>query len=403
MQRILTLNSISDAILEALKPDRYSISNKESDPDGILVRSADCRDMTFGPDLLAIARAGAGVNNIPTPRCTESGIAVFNTPGANANAVKELALCCMLMASRNVFAGIQWVNTLAGGDIPLQVEQGKRQFLGTELSGKRLAVIGLGAIGVAVANDAHAIGMHVTGYDPFISVENAWGLSRAIHRGGSLEEILPDSDYISLHIPLMEKTQHFINARVLGYMKPGAILLNLARGELVDTGALLAAMENGIPRCYVTDFPHEGLINKPGVICVPHLGATTPESEENCARMAARELDAYLSLGNVNNSVNFPQCTMAPSGCYRVCALHQNIKNMVGQITAAVASYNCNISNMINKSRGDIAYTILDLDQPLPPEGEADMRTISGMIRTRYICTKEFAGLHGTNGVNGSH
>ncbi len=385
MHHILTLNAISDAIYEALTPDRYVISDHEPDPVAILVRSADCRERPFNRSLLAVARAGAGVNNIPVSQCTDAAVAVFNTPGANANAVKELALCCMLLASRNVMEGIAWANGLQGDDIPMQVEQGKRQFVGHELSGKTLAVIGLGAIGVMVANDAHAIGMRVIGYDPFISVEHAWGLSRAICRGGSLEEILPQCDYVSIHVPLMEQTRQFINARVLSMLKPGAMLLNLARGELVDIPALLCAIDAGTVSQYVTDFPDAALLNRPGVICVPHLGATTPESEENCARMAARELDEYIAFGNINNSVNLPQCVMAPSGSYRVCALHRNITNMVGQITAKIAAADCNIANMINKSRGDIAYSILDLDNPLPEDALLHLNAIQGMMRVRTI------------------
>ncbi len=386
MQHILTRNAISDAIYEALKPERYVVSDHEEDPAAILVRSADCRNRPINPSLLAIARAGAGVNNIPVSKCTDAAVAVFNTPGANANAVKELALCCMLLASRNVLEGVAWANGLSGDDIALQVEQGKRKFVGSELYGKKLAVIGLGAIGVMVANDADAIGMQVYGYDPFISVEHAWGLSRTVCRAGSLEEILPQCDYVTIHVPLMDATKHFINARALSLMKPGAILLNLARGELADTKAVLDAINTGALSRYVTDFPEAELLNRPGVICVPHLGATTPESEENCARMAARALDDYLTYGNITNSVNLPQCVMPPSGSYRVCALHRNITNMVGQITAVIAAADGNITNMINKSRKDIAYSILDLDCPLPAQAHARLNQIEGMLRVRTFC-----------------
>jgi D-3-phosphoglycerate dehydrogenase len=388
MHRILKLNAISDAIYEALRPDEYVVSDDEQNPEAILVRSADCRKRPINESLLAIARAGAGVNNIPVPQYTEAAVAVFNTPGANANAVKELALCCMLMASRNIMEGVKWASALSGGDIPLQVEQGKRQFVGCELSGKTLAVIGLGSIGVMVANDAHAIGMHVIGYDPFISVEHAWGLSRAIRRGNSLEEVLPQCDYVTVHIPLMEQTRGFIGTRMLSLMKPGAMLLNLARGELTDIEAVLAALDSGAISRYVTDFPEEQLLNHPGVVCVPHLGATTPESEENCARMAARELHEYLTLGNICNSVNLPQCVMAPSGTHRICVLHRNITNMVGQITAVIAAADCNIANMINKSRGEIAYSILDLDNPLPEDAMRRLSAINGMLRVRAICLR---------------
>lgn len=395
MHRIQTLNAISDIIYDLLPENRYTVGDDMEDPHAILVRSTDCRRRELNPGLLAIARAGAGVNNIPIDRCTEAGIAVFNTPGANANAVNELALCCMLMVSRNVMQGIAWTNTLHGEDIMLQVEQGKRQFTGHELSGKTLAVIGLGAIGVMVANDARAIGMRVIGYDPFISVEHAWGLSRAITRAESLEEALPQSDYVSIHVPLMDKTRHYINERVLNLMKPGVMLLNLARGELVDSAALIRAVEEKRVSNYVTDFPDASLLNKPNIYCIPHLGATTPESEENCARMAARELDEYLRLGNICNSVNMPQCMLAPAGIFRVCAMHKNIRNMVGQITSALAD--CNIANMINKSRGDLAYTIIDLDQ-IPSNDVIDtLENISGMLRLRGL------PLPGMNGANHHH
>ncbi len=385
MQRILTLNAISNAIYEYLPSACYTVSSSEEKPNAILVRSMDCRERALNEELLAIARAGAGTNNIPIDRCTQAGVAVFNTPGANANAVKELALCCMLLASRNVMEGIAWASQLTGPDIGIQVEQGKRQFIGHELYGKTLGVIGLGAIGVMVANDAHAIGMQVIGYDPFISIEHAWGLSRAIQRANSLAEMLSRCDYITIHVPLMEKTRNYINDQVLSMIKPGAMLLNLARGELVDTQAVLDALEAGRLSRYITDFPNEALIGKKNVICVPHLGASTPESEENCARMAARELDQYLRYGNVENSVNFPQCVLAPSGVCRICALHDNVTNMVGQITAVLAQAGCNIANMVNKSRGEIAYTLLDLDHALPADALDCLRKIPGMKRVRSL------------------
>ncbi len=385
MYRILTLNAISDAIYEHLGKDAYQVSSDAANPEAILVRSADCRGRELNSELLAIARAGAGTNNIPIERCTEAGVAVFNTPGANANAVKELALCCMLLASRNVMEGIAWVNTLNGPDVPVEVEQGKRQFIGHELYGKTLGVIGLGAIGVMVANDAHAIGMHVVGYDPFISIEHAWGLSRSIQRANSMEELLPRCDYLTIHVPLMEKTRNYIGEKALSLIKPGAMLLNLARGGLVDNAAALAALASGRLSRYICDFPSEELIGKKGVVLVPHLGASTPESEENCARMAARQLHQYLRLGNVENSVNFPACIMAPSGQCRICALHSNVTNMVGQLAAIVAAANCNIANMVNKSRGDIAYTLLDLDNALPKSAVDALTNISGMIRVRVI------------------
>ena len=385
MHRILTLNAISDAIYKYLPQERYEVSNAQEDPHAILVRSADCHERALNDSLLAISRAGAGTNNIPIDRCTEAGIAVFNTPGANANAVKELALCCMLMASRNVIDGVKWASTLQGDDIAKQVEKGKKQFVGHELYGKTLGVIGLGAIGVMVANDAAAIGMHVIGYDPFISIEHAWGLSRAIERSTSLSEMLSRCDYITIHVPLMDKTRNYINAEVLSLVKPGAMLLNLARGELVDNTAVLEALDKGLLSRYVSDFPMEALIGKPGVLLVPHLGASTPESEENCAKMAARELDQYLRFGNIENSVNLPACSLVPSGAGRICAIHENVTNMVGQITAVLAQAGCNIAHMMNKSRGNIAYTILDLDHEIPADTVEAIKGIKGMIRVRHL------------------
>lgn len=385
MKKILTLNAISSSIYDSLPQDKYSISNNCDAPDGILVRSANCHDITINDNLLAIARAGAGVNNIPVERCTQAGIVVFNTPGANANAVKELAICLMLMVSRNVMPGITWVSNLEGDDIANEIEHGKREFLGCEISGKTLAVIGLGAIGVMVANDAHSLGMRVIGYDPFISVEHAWGLSRSIERGNSLEQILPVSDYVSLHIPLMDATRHYFNEHLFSKMKPGSTLLNLARGELVDQAPLKAALESGVLKHYITDFPDANVLKMKNVIPVPHLGATTPESEENCARMAAKELHEYLSLGNISNSVNMPGCGMMPSGNVRVCAMHHNVKNMVGQITGIIADDNANITNMMNRSKGDVAYTLLDLDDDLSDNAVRKINNVEGMIRVRII------------------
>ena len=387
MHRIATLNAISGVIYEALKPSHYEISENAENPDAILVRSADCRKRELNENLLAIARAGAGTNNIPIDRCTEAGVVVFNTPGANANAVKELALCCMLMASRNVIEGVGWTKTLSGDDIAVRVEQGKSQFSGHELAGKTLGVIGLGAIGVMVANAAYAIGMRVIGYDPFISIEHAWGLSRAINRANSLEEMLPVCEYVTIHVPLMDKTRNYISEHVLSCMKPGTMLLNLARGELVDNEALISAVESGILSRYVTDFPTEALLNRENIICVPHLGATTPESEENCARMAAEALEEYIRLGNIHNSVNMPECNLAPAGCFRICVMHKNSANMVGRITAIIGSADCNIANMINKSRGELAYTILDLDHEPAEEMIEKIAGISGVLRVRTMQT----------------
>jgi D-3-phosphoglycerate dehydrogenase len=387
MYKIKTLNSISDAIYDFLKEDNYAISPEEATPDGILVRSADCLNMYFNPELRAIARAGAGVNNIPIDRCTQAGIPVFNTPGANANAVKEMVLGAMFLATRNTVDGIEWCRTLKGrgADVPKLVEKGKSQFVGHELAGKKIGVIGLGAIGVMVANDAQAIGMDVIGYDPFISVEHAWGLSRAVERALSLEYVLEQCDYITIHVPLMDSTIGFINEKALTHMKSTALLFNFARGEIVDAKAVINALSCGKLARYVTDFPTDDLLGAPGVICIPHLGASTPESEENCANMAARQLKDYLENGNIVNSVNLPNCEMPRSGVQRITMLHQNVANMVGQITTLLAAKNANIANMINKSRGSVAYTIIDLDDEVNGDVTAGLKSINGMIFVRII------------------
>ncbi len=385
MYKILPLNAISDAIYDYLPTGEYAVDKEETAPDAILVRSMDCREREWNSNLLAIARAGAGTNNIPISRCSEQGIAVFNTPGANANAVKELFLGCLFLAARNVLDGVNWASTLQEPDVGIKVEQGKKAFIGHELYGKTLGVIGLGAIGVMVANAAQAIGMHVIGYDPFISVEHAWVLSRAVERASSFEDMLSKCDYLTIHVPLMKETRGYVNEKVLSMLKSDAMLFNLARGELVDNDAVLKALEENRLAKYVTDFPSAELIGKKNVICVPHLGASTPESEENCARMAAKELDAYLRLGNTENSVNFPNCSMPPSGVMRVCALHRNATNMVGQITAVLAEFGLNITNMMNKSRDEFAYTLLDLDTNLPSAAFDMLSGIEGMMKVRAL------------------
>ena len=387
MKQIRTLNAISDIVKERLPQADYTISPDAADPQGILVRSAAMHDMPLPESLLAVARAGAGTNNIPIDKCTQQGIVVFNTPGANANAVKELVLAAMLLASRNVFAGIEWAKTLKGqGDkVPALVEKGKGQFVGPELKGKRLGVIGLGAIGAMVANDCRAIGMDVSGYDPFISVEAAWGLSRKIHHATDLGDMVSCCDYITVHIPLLPTTRGMLGADFFAKLKPGAVLLNFSRGELVDTEALLDAMARGQVAKYVTDFPNEALLDAPGVICIPHLGASTPESEENCAAMAAEELRAYLEEGIIHNSVNFPNCDMPRTSGWRVTIAHLNIANMIGPITSLVGKAHINIANMINKSKKDVAYIMLDLDDKPSAELLDAIRAIEGVLRVRLI------------------
>lgn len=383
LKSIKTLNSISNIIYENLDAQYAKVSDNETNPDAIIVRSASCHEMDFNTELKAIARAGAGVNNIPVDKCTEAGIVVFNTPGANANAVKELVFGAMSIAARNICDGIEWARTLKGkgADVPKLVEKGKSQFVGPELYGKTIGVIGLGAIGVMVANNAHATGMKVIGYDPFISVEHAWKLSRAITRVYSIEEVMQQSDYISIHIPLMELTRGMLNAGLLKLAKPNLIVLNFARGELVVTADILAALSERKIAKYITDFPNDELLCQDGVICIPHLGASTPESEENCAQMASAQLRDFLDNGNIVNSVNLPACEMPRSGAMRVAVIHRNITNMVGQITAIIADKSANISTMVNKSRGDIAYTMLDLDDATNGDLVERLMGIEGVIR----------------------
>lgn len=387
MYQIKKLNSIDEIVNELLPAGSYALSTDAAAPDGVLVRSAAMHDMQFGPNLAAIARAGAGVNNIPVDRCADAGIVVFNTPGANANAVKELTIAGLLISGRKVVDGVQWVNTIKdrGAEVPALVEKGKNDFVGPELLGRKFGVIGLGAIGAMVANAAVALGMEVTGYDPFISVEAAWGLSRSVRRSHDIDELIRNSDVLTLHVPLIDKTRGMMGKKQFGEMKRGAVLLNFARGELVDKDALLEALESGKLQKYVTDFPFDYLLGRPDVICIPHLGASTPESERNCAIMAAKELRAYLEDGDILNSVNYPDCSMPRSGAFRLAVLHRNVTNMVGQITTALAQGKHNITNMINKSRGAFAYTLIDLDDEPADECVKAISEIEGVLRVRKL------------------
>lgn len=386
MYRIRTFNKISPVGLNRLDPALYAVSDSETDEDAILVRSAKLLDYDFPKNLLAISRAGAGVNNIPLDRCSEAGIVVFNTPGANANAVKELVLCAMLMGSRDVDGGIQWVRqqVASGVDVTTVVEKGKAAFIGPELYKKTLGVIGLGAIGAMVANAAsRGFGMRVIGYDPFISVESAWSLSSGVHRAESTEAVLAQADYVTFHIPLTDKTRGSINAEAIARMKPGAHLMNFSRAELADAGAVKAALASGQLAGYVTDFPTAELLGVPGAICIPHLGASTPESEENCARMAASQLREYLEWGSIRNSVNLPETPLAPPEYARLLVIHRNIPNMVSSIAACISAEHINIDNMINKSRQELAVTVMEL--PDLPSGAAltTLRALPGVIRVR--------------------
>ncbi|MGI6192657.1 MAG: phosphoglycerate dehydrogenase [Christensenellales bacterium] len=381
---IRTLNKIDPIVNEILKG--YNISSDCENPEGILVRSAKIHDMEFPDSLLAIARAGAGVNNIPIQRCAEEGIVVFNTPGANANAVKELVFASLMMATRNLFEAIEWCKSLCGNpDAAALIEAGKNQFVGPELKGKTMGVIGLGDIGVMVANEAYAIGMNVVGFDPFISVDHAWKLSRAIEHASSLDYLIRKSDFITIHVPLTDETRGFFGEKLLAACKPSAMLLNFSRADVVDIKAVLNALNEDRLAKYIVDFPTPEVICQKNVIAIPHLGASTPEAEENCARMAAKQLKDYLENGNIVNSVNLPNCDMPRSGAMRICLIHKNVPNMVGRISAAVAQRNANIANMANRSRGNYAYTILDLDEDINNHLYDDLCAIDGMIRARIL------------------
>ena len=389
MYNIKKLNAISGIVYDYLPKSQYLVSShiEDADVDGYLVRSANCHELELTDRLLAFARAGAGVNNIPIDKCTEKGIVVFNSPGANANAVKELVLCGLLMASRNVLAGVAWAKTLIGaeGDTMKLGEKGKSQFVGPELMGKTLGVIGLGAIGVLVANAAASIGMNVIGYDPYVSVESAWHLSRAVHRAVNLDDLLSSSDYITVHIPLMDKTRDFISSPEIDKMKDGVILLTFARNGIVRSSSLLEALDSGKIAQYVTDFPTADILGHEKAICIPHLGASTPESEENCAMMAAAQLRDYIEFGSIKNSVNMPACVLSEPAHYRLTVIHKNLPTMVNQMTSLIAKEDINIEEMVNKSRGEIAYTVFDLSSAPSEEIMQAFGAIDGVLRVREI------------------
>ena len=386
MYKIQTLNAISEIIHTQLSADKYTVSKDEPVPDAILVRSAAMHDMEFNKELLAIGRAGAGVNNIPLEKCSKEGIVVFNTPGANANAVAELVVCGLLMSGRNIAGGIEWAKTLKGkGDeVGKLVEKGKSQFVGPEMRGKTLGVIGLGAIGAIVANAAsRGLGMKVVGYDPFISVESAWSLSTSIHRAASADDVIAQADYITFHIPLNDKTRGTINAEMIAKMKDGAGILNFSRGELANADDVKAALKSGKLSSYVTDFPSDAMIGEDKVVCIPHLGASTPESEENCARMAAAEIRDYLEFGSIHNSVNYPEVQLTEPEAVRVLVLHENIPNMISNITAAAAKEGINIENMINKSKKDMAVTVMEMAELPSAHALSTLAELPGIIRIR--------------------
>ena len=387
MFRIKTLNKISPAGLSVLDKSRYEVSDAVENEDGILVRSADMHEYAFPEALRAIARAGAGTNNIPIERCSEAGIVVFNTPGANANAVKELAVCALLLASRKITAGSAWLREQAGAgaDVEKVVEKGKSQFVGPELMGKTLGVIGLGAIGVQVANIATKLGMTVYGYDPYLSVDAALAMSRLIHRAMVLETIYKNCDYISVHVPQTPETKGMINTDSIHMMKGGVRIINLARGGLVNDDDMLEALESGKVGAYVTDFPNNKILQGKNVVAIPHLGASTPESEENCAVMAAQELREYLENGNIRNSVNLPTLEQAWSGISRLCVIHRNTPGVIASITGLLSKDNVNVENMTNKSKKDYAYTIVDLGSRVKDSLADEVRAIEGVLRVRLL------------------
>ena len=386
MHQIYQLNKISEKGTALLTED-YALTNEIAEAQGILVRSANMHEMELPEQLLAIARAGAGVNNIPLTSCADQGIVVFNTPGANANSVMELALCGMLLGSRDIVDGINWVQSIKSSpDVAKMVEKGKSRFAGQEIRGKKLGIIGLGAIGGPLANRTRKLGMDVCGYDPHISVEAAWHLDRHVARVKSLDEIYTTCDVITLHVPLLDSTKHMINADALAKMKDGVIILNFARDLLVDDDAMAEALRSGKVRRYITDFPNPKTANMPGCIAIPHLGASTRESEDNCAKMAVQQMMDYLENGNIVNSVNFPACDMgicATAG--RITILHKNIPNSLGQFTATMAAENINIDSLMNKSRGEYAYTMLDLDHTPSEHAVEELKKINGVIRVRVI------------------
>ncbi len=385
MYQIKTLNKISKNGLDRFNAN-YNCADEIDAPDAIMVRSASMHDMEMPDSLLAIARAGAGVNNIPCDKCSEQGIVVFNTPGANANAVKELVLAGMLMCSRKVVPAIDWAKTLKGNgaEVGKMVEKGKGAFAGPEIMGKKLGVIGLGAIGILVANAAYSLGMTVYGYDPYLSVDSAWKLSRNIKHAADMSEIFKECDYISIHVPLTPDTKGFINAESIATMKDGVRILNFARGDLVDSAAIIDALAAGKVAAYVTDFPSDDVIGVDGVIAIPHLGASTGESEENCAVMAADEIREYLENGNIINSVNMPNVVMPRSTAVRVCIIHNNIPNMLAQISGVVSACNINIEKLNNQSRKDYAYTMLDVES-IDEAAIEGIKAIDGVIRVRVI------------------
>ncbi len=382
--KIQTLNKIAKIGLDGFD-GKYEICDTCDTPDGILVRSASLHDMELPASLLAVARAGAGVNNIPLDVCAEKGVVVFNTPGANANAVKELAIAALFLASRDIVGGIEWAKNLTGDDVAKQVEKGKSQFVGPEILGKKLGIIGLGAIGVQVANAAQHLGMTVYGYDPYISLQSAWNLNHHVIKAADVNDIYAQCDYICLHAPLTAETKHSINKDTIATMKDGVRILNLSRADLVNDEDMTAALESGKVAKYVTDFPNANTLKMKNAVPIPHLGASTPESEDNCAVMAVKELREYLEFGNITNSVNYPAVSAPFASALRICICHRNIPNMLASLSAIVSAEGVNIDNLINKSKGEYAYTIIDCNSDVADAVIEKLNAVDGVLRIRCI------------------
>ena len=387
MYKIQTMNAIAARGLDYLAAHDCEAGPEVANPQALLIRSAVLHDTTFNPELLCIARAGAGFNNIPVDRCAEEGIVVFNTPGANANAVKEMAVAALLLASRDILGGMDWVRSVAdqGDAVPKLVEKEKNRFVGPELMGKKLGVIGLGAVGARVANAAVTLDMEVYGYDPYLSVDAAWSLSSQIRHVTEMDDIFRTCDYISIHTPYMPSTHHTINAEAIAKMKDGVRFLNLARGELVDDEAMIAALQSGKVARYVTDFPNAALLAAPNVVPTPHLAASTPEAEENCAYMGAKQIVDYLRNGNIRNSVNLPNASLDRLGRSRLCIHHKNQPGMLNKFLEVIAGLNINVEHMMNKARGEYAYTIFDTTEELPESVLPVISATEGVIRTRLL------------------
>ena len=393
MIKVQTLNNISPVGLEKLPQDTYEVSSEMVNPDVILVRSAAMHEMEIGDKLKAVGRAGAGVNNIPLTKMSDNGVVVFNTPGANANAVKELVISSMLLASRNICQAWNYVNNLPLENLKTTVEDGKKSYSGSELPGKTLGIVGLGAIGVEIANAAHTLGMDVIGFDPAITKRNAWKISADVQEASNIEELFSKSDFVSFHVPLVENTKNLLNANRVALLPKNAVVINLSRDGIVDEDALIKALDSGKIKYYVTDFPTNNKKNHDRVIALPHLGASTAEAEENCAIMAVKQVRDYLENGNIVNSVNFPEAKMPSAGKERLAITHKNIPNMVGQISTAIAEEGINIVDMINKSKEEVAYTLIDLENEISDKVIDNLMRVEGILTVRGIFDSKRRGI----------